>query len=65
MRKTYIAYCVNARGAACAAYGLYAEDDEAAKAEARQYLGFHPAIEVRQDARCVARFGCEARRVAS
>jgi hypothetical protein len=42
----YVAHYVNIFGASQAAYELQAKDDEAAKAEGREYLRRHPSIEV-------------------
>ena len=52
----YVAYYVNIFGASQAAYELQAKDDEAAKAEGREYLRRHPSIEVWDGPRWVARF---------
>jgi hypothetical protein len=52
----YVAHYVNIFGASQAAYELQAKDDEAAKAEGREYLRRHPSIEVWDGSRWVARF---------
>jgi hypothetical protein len=52
----YVAHYVNIFGASQAAYELQAKDDEAAKAEGREYLRRHPSIEVWDGPRWVARF---------
>ena len=49
----YFAYHVDPHGVARSSYELHAGDDDAAKAEARYFLKFHPTIEVWQGARLI------------
>jgi hypothetical protein len=58
-QKNYTAFHVDIHGIAVARYDLIAQDDEAAKSEARNYLNLHPSIEVWQGPRWVARLGRE------
>jgi hypothetical protein len=60
--KKYLAYHVDLRGIANASYELKAAADDDAKAEAAQLLRFHPAIEVWDGARWVARIVREGAR---
>jgi hypothetical protein len=53
--KKYQAFCVDLLGIAIASYEFDAEDDDAAKAEARQYLVAHPSVEIWDGPRWVAR----------
>jgi hypothetical protein len=53
--KKYKAMCVDLLGLALASFDLDAGDDDAAKAEARQYLTAHPSVEVWDGPRWVAR----------
>jgi hypothetical protein len=54
--KKYIAYHVDLRGAARAAYELDCADDETAKSKGRYFLRFHPTIEIWHGPRWVAAF---------
>ena len=56
----YYAYHVDPFGTARASYELQANNDEAAIAEARYFLKFHPSIEVWQGARWITRLTQEA-----
>jgi hypothetical protein len=55
MPTKYTVFCVDLFGLAVASYDLHAGDDDAAKAEARQFLSSYPSVEVWDGARWVAR----------
>jgi hypothetical protein len=55
MNSKYFAYHVDYSGATRASYELHATSDDAAKAEAKHLLKFHPSIEIWQGAHRVAR----------
>jgi hypothetical protein len=52
----YVAHYVDMFGGSQAAYDLQAKDDQAAKAEGREFLRRHPTIEVWEGPRWIARF---------
>jgi hypothetical protein len=58
----YIAYYVDLSGVAQASYELKANEDDAAKNEAREYLKLHLSIEVWDGPRWVTRLVREDRR---
>ena len=61
MPTKYTVFCVDLLGLAVASYDLHAGDDDAAKAEARQFLASHPSVEVWDGPRWVARLVREER----